>query len=236
MKDMRRAKYSTTLAVIFWAFACLLQAQSSEPARTPDWPYLETVGQGTASAKPDQAIVGIGVVSEASTAAAAAADNSKQTTAVLAEVAKVLGADKHIRTFTYSVTPVYGNVGKIARYRATNSVEVTIDDLAQVAKVIDVATQSGANSVQRVQWSLKNPAALHAEALRKAVEQARASADAIAAVLGNKVRRVRSVKEENAGGPVYGRLMTDAAAPLTPLEAGLVEEKASVVMRVEVYQ
>ena len=83
----------------------------------------------------------------------------------------------------------------ITGYTATNVVEVTLDDLTLVNKVIDTATQSGANVVQKLQFQLKNRAAVRAQALRQAAQQARISADAIAAGLGVKVVRVMSAEE-----------------------------------------
>ena len=50
------------------------------------------------------------------------------------------------------------------------------DDLAGVAKVIDAATASGANSVQSLEFLLKNDAAVRAQALRDATVEARANA------------------------------------------------------------
>jgi uncharacterized protein YggE len=215
--------------------------------RSADKTFIQATGEGTISAKPDQAVVEIGVVSQGATAAAAAAQNAKQTDAFLAELGRVLGAGKKLRTTNYSVHPNYqypkpGATPTITGYTATNVVEVTLDDLSLVGKVIDTATQSGANIVQRTQFQLKNSAAVRAQALRQAAEQARISADAIAAGLGVKVVRVLSAEEitPEAGVPRLARAMAAeapmGAAPPTPLEVGMIEVTVRVLLRVEIAQ
>jgi uncharacterized protein YggE len=71
--------------------------------------------------------------------------------------------------------PKPGAAAAITGYIATNIVEVTLDDLAQVNKVIDSATQSGANNIQKLQFRLKNSRVVRA--LREAAEQAKAGAE-----------------------------------------------------------
>jgi uncharacterized protein YggE len=106
--------------------------------------------------------------------------------------------------------PKPGATPTITEYSTTDVREVTLDDLTLVSKVIDTPTQSGANVVQRLQYQLKNPAAVRAQALRQAAEQARSSTDAIAAGLG--------------------------VTPPTPLEVGMIEVSLTVMLSVEIAQ
>jgi uncharacterized protein YggE len=223
------------------------QRASIDLLRATDKTYVQATGEGTISAKPDQAVVEIGVVSQGATATAAAAQNAKQTEGCLAELGPLLGAGKKLRTTGYSVRPNYqypkpGAAPTITGYTATNVVEVTLDDLTLASKVIDTATQSGANVVQKLQYQLKNPATVRAQALRQAAEQARISADAIAAGLGVKVVRVLSAEEvtPEARPTMYNRAMAApavaGAAPPTPLEVGTIEVSLTVMLRVEIAQ
>jgi uncharacterized protein YggE len=212
-----------------------------------DKTYVQATGEGIISAKPDRAVVEIGVTSQGATAAVAATQNANQTENCLAELGRLLGAGKKLRTTDYSMRPDYqypkpGGTPVITGYTATNVVEVTLDDLTLVNKVIDTATQSGANVVQKLQFQLKNRAAVRAQALRQAAQQARISADAIAAGLGVKVVRVMSaeeiVPEEGLGmakraAPLQ---MQAGAVPATPLEIGMIEVSVNVVLRVEIAQ
>src|SRR5262245_50869248 len=70
-------------------------------------PSVQTTGEATVMAKPDQAQVDIGVVTEAPSADAAAAQNAKQVEAVLAQLKKILGPKAEIRTAGYVITPNY---------------------------------------------------------------------------------------------------------------------------------
>lgn len=215
---------------------------------TGDKPYVQATGEATVSAKPDQAVVEIGVISQGATAVAVAGQNAKQTETVLADLAGLLGKGKKLKTTSYSVRPNYqspkpGAAATITGYTATNVVEVILDDLTQVSKVIDAATQSGANLVQRLQYQLKNPGAVRAQALRDAAEQAKTNAEAIAAGLGLKVFRILSAEEVTSEDDLVMHKKAMApppppvgSTPATPLEVGMVEVDVTVLIRVEVGQ
>ena len=209
-----------------------------------DKPYIEATGEATVSVKPDQAVIEIGVVTQSATVVIVAEQNAKETNAVLTDMRRLLGGSAQIKTTIYSVRPNYqtpkpGADVKISGYIATNVVEVTLDDLAQLSKVIDSATQSGANIVQKLQYRLKNPRAVHAQALREAAEQAKASAEAIASGLGVRVIRLLSA-EEGTGDGDFGMAKKAPMPPRgtvpTPLEIGMIEVEAAVTVRVEIGQ
>lgn len=212
---------------------------------TAEKPYVQAAGEATVSVKPDQAVVEIGVISQAATAADVAAQNAKQTDAILADLARLLSGRDKLKTTTYSVRPDYklpkpGTASVIYAYSATNIVEVTLDDLAQVGKVVDSATQSGANIVRAVQYRLKNPNAVRTQALRQAAEQAKLSADAIASGLGLRVIGVLTA-EEVTSDEEFGMHKKappppapPTGAPPTALEVGMIDVDVSVIVRVEV--
>ena len=215
--------------------------------RSFDKPYVQATGEATVSVKPDRAVIDIGVRSEGATADAAAAENAKRSTAVLADLRNLLGTNGHLQTTTYSVQPKYtypkpGAAAVISGYTASNVVEVTLDDLSLVSKVIDSAARSGANLIQSLQYQLRNPAAVRAQALRKASEDAKLSAEAIAAGLGVKVLRVLSAEEITPGEGLvaYKRaapapLAAEATQP-TPVEVGMIEVSVNVLLRLEIGQ
>lgn len=213
---------------------------------TAEKPYVQASGEAAVSVKPDQAVIEIGVISQASTAADVAAQNAKQTDAVLADLARLLGGRDKLKTTIYSVRPDYklpkpGAAAVIYAYSATNIVEVTLDDFAQVGKVVDSASQSGANVIQGLQYRLKNPNTVRAQALRQAAEQAKLSAEAIASGLGLRVIGVLSA-EELTSDEEFGMHKKApppppmGAAPPTPLEVGMIDVEVSVIVRVEVGQ
>src|SRR5438874_745072 len=99
-----------------------------------DKPYVLATGEATVSVKPDQVVIDIGVITQGTTAAAAAGLNAKQTDAVLADLRKLVSSADRLKTTGYSVRPTYqnpkpGTTATITGYTASNVVQVTLDDL-----------------------------------------------------------------------------------------------------------
>jgi len=235
--------------MLMLAMALGMIAQSTswaqESGDKADRPTIRVGGEATINAKPDQAELDLGVVSQATTGQAAAAQNAQKLDAVLAQLRKMLGSGADIKTLSYSLTPNYrypkeGGQPSISGYTASNVIEIKTGDLPQVGKLIDAATQSGANTVQSLRFTLKDEQPVQSQALRQAAVKARAKADVLASALGVKIVRVLRVDE---GGqpmrPVYAEAMTmkasDSAAP-TPVVAGTIEVRASVSLAVEISQ
>ncbi|MGH9582215.1 MAG: SIMPL domain-containing protein, partial [Bryobacteraceae bacterium] len=160
-------------------FAAIAAAQ--EPAKTLH--IVRASGEATITAKPDRAQISLGVETNASTAEAAASQNAVQSTKLLDAIKHVLGSAGGIATSQYALAPVYkNNEGEtvLAGYRADNTVVVKTGDLALVAKILDVATQAGANNVEGIAFTLRDDEAVRARALAQAAQRARANAEAIA--------------------------------------------------------
>jgi uncharacterized protein YggE len=216
------------------------------PSEPPDPPHVRADGEAIVTAKPDRAKIDIGLVSQAQTARLAAEQNSKQLNEVISDIRKTLGSEVEIRTISYSLSPQQrypkdGGQPVIVGFKATNIVQVTTDDLSTVGKIIDIATQAGANNIQGMQFTLRDEEAVRAQALRQATLEARASAEAIAAALGVKIVRVLSVVEGEHPPvrPVFNVAMARAAqsgAPPTPVEPGTIEIHAKVTLTAEISQ
>ena len=211
------------------------------PVGAQDGPLPATVrarGEAVVSARPDQAQIDIGVLTEAPTAQAAAQQNAKQLSDVLAELKKTLPPSATIETINYSLNPNYryprdGGKPTISGYTATNTVRVTVDDLAAVGKVIDTATKTGANTVNRIHFRIKDEQKVRARALAEATQQARSSADAMARAAGLKLGPI--VRLEETSPPVVRPVMQEMAmaaraadAPPTPIEPGMIDVRAIV--------
>jgi len=208
-------------------------------------PTIRVTGEASVSTKPDQALIDIGVTTQSATAQAAASENATKLDAVLSELRKALGANAEIKTVNYSVTPSYrypreGGQPTITGYTASNIVRVKTGDLAQVGKIIDLATQTGANTIHALRFTLKDELNVRNQALREASSKAMSQAVAIASALNLKIVRVLHVE---SGGEVGPRPMYYAAAEArvagaapTPVEPGTLDVSATVVLTVEVSQ
>ena len=230
----------TLVPLLLAALPSLAGAQpSAEPAPRPS---IRTIGEATVTAKPDRVIIDVGVVTQASTAQAAGAQNASQLDAALRELKQAAGPAAQIKTISYALDPTYrypreGGQPSITGYAARNVVEVSTDELAQAGTIIDAATRSGANTIQSLQFTLKNDREAHAQALREAALRARADADAIAAALGVKILGVLSAEEGGASQPrpiMMPMMRTAEAAPPTPVAAGTIDIHATVTLTVEI--
>jgi uncharacterized protein YggE len=206
-------------------------------------PSVTVRGEGVVTAEPDLAEIEVGVVTDARTAPQAGKDNAAKLAKVIAEVKKLLGPGDEVKTIGYSLSPNYrypkeGGKPEITGYTATNIVRVRTGALQGVGSLIDAATQSGANRIQRLAFTLKDEDAAKREALRSAAAKAKAKAEDMARALGLKIARVLSVNEgEQAFHPVIremraGGIMAQEAAP-TPVESGTIQVRASVTLTAE---
>lgn len=206
-------------------------------------PYIRSSGEGVVTVRPDQASVGVGVITQGRTAAEATDSNATKAEAILAALRGLLGANADIRTVQFSVSPIQrfpqGGVPEIIGYEARNQFRVTIANTAAAGRVIDTATGAGANSVSGITFGVRDPVPLRQQALRLATQQARANAEAIATGMSGRLANVISATEgASAGTPSLDRagLGAGAAAPTTPVEAGNLEVRATVTMEIEVLQ
>ena len=233
-----------TLSIIVVATVTHGVSLAEEPSERSPRPSVRAMGEATVIVKPDQAQIDMGVVTQSPAAQAAVAQNAQKLDSVLPALRKVLGPDAEIKTISYSVSPIRvypkeGGEPKITGYVATNLIRVKTNDLTQVGAVIDTATQSGANNVHDLQFTLRDDQAARLEALQKAATRAKAQAQAIASALDLKIVRVISAEEGgSAVQPVFlermsAGLMGKAA---TPVEPGAIEVRATVTVTVEVAQ
>jgi uncharacterized protein len=226
------------------AAVALLAAASAHADDSAPLSSIRVTGDARVSARPDRVQIDIGVSTESPHSEQAAADNARQVDAVLAALRPAAGPGAQLKTISYSLSPEYqyhpgGGQPTLTGYSAVNVVRVTLDDLTRMGGVIDAATRAGANRVQDIQFTLRDPDAVRAQALHEAAVRARAEADVLASALGLRILRVLTVEESNPRPPPIRRL--GALAPraagaevATPVEEGTLDVTAEVTLSVEV--
>lgn len=213
--------------------------------REQKFPSVTVSAEAIVMVEPDQAEIDVGVVTEAKTAAQAAKDNAAKAAAVIAEVKKLLKAGDQTKTVGYSVSPVYRNPSpreggkpEIAGYSATNVVQVRTAAISDVGRLVDTATQAGANRIQRLVFTLKDEEAPQREALKAATVKAKAKAEEMARALGVKIARVLSVVENERSFRPFMResvqMLARAAPEPTPIESGSVQVRSAVTLTAEI--
>ena len=189
-------------------------AQQSD--RRPRPPTVTANGEAVITVEPDQAQIDIGVVTQARNAPDAAKENAEKLARVMGEVKKLVGKGDQVKTANYSLNPNYrypqGGKPEIVGYTATNVLHIRTGALENVGKLIDVAMQSGANTIQRLLFTLKDEQSAQIQALRLASTNARTKAEEMANTLGLKIVKVLAVTEGERG---VRPMMVSAAADHT---------------------
>jgi len=199
---------------------------------------ISVSGSGKASMQADEATVMLGVQTQGETASEAVDDNAKLMTAVI-DAIKALGlTEEDMKTISYNLYPIYSkdNYNAIVGYRVVNMIAVKITDLSLIGRVIDAATNNGANMIQGVSFGLSTEkrVELMKEAYIKALRNAEEKALLIAKELNITITGVLSVRE-NIYQPYqpyydYKIIRAGEAVSLTPI----IEGKLSVSVTVHV--
>jgi uncharacterized protein len=204
---------------------------------------IRVTGDSVVTAKPERAQIDVGVLTQEKQSQNAATQNARQMDAVMNALHKLLGPDADIKTVNYTLSPDYqyrpiGGKASVGSYTAMNVVRVTVDDLDKVGLVIDTATQAGANHIESVRYTVREPEVLHSQAVREAALKAKANAEALATALNLKIIRTLAVEEGGEASAAPDVSVTDlrdatGAAP-TPIQSGSFIVTANVQLTVEV--
>lgn len=229
MKPIRIAALVAAAAAVV-AFAGVGRPDSAGGAATPVGGITVT-GEGSVKSVPDQATFTIGLQTQGSSAKEALSANAEQMRRVIAAVRAAGVAKGDVQTQDVSVSADYTDGNEIDGYTASNSISATIRDLGSAGKVLDAASNAGANEVYGPMLSRSGQEQLQAKALRDAVADARRKAQALAAAAGVRLGRVTSIREGFSGGPepYYATDMRLAKAD-APIEPGKQDVQASVTV------
>jgi uncharacterized protein YggE len=198
---------------------------------------LDVSADGEVTRAPDIATVSAGVVTQASGAAAAMADNARRMAATVAALKHAGVADKDIRTAALSLQPQYRYVDNqppaITGYQASDQLTVTFRDIARAGPVLDALVAAGVNQIGGPDFALEHPDAALDEARAQAMQKARAKADVYARAAGLSIKRIVAIGEGGGYTPQPPRPMMMAMArakEATDLQPG--EEKIGVTVNV----
>lgn len=201
-------------------------AATPAPSRT-----ITVVGEGVVNIEPNVARTNIGVEVLRPTVEEAAAENAAIVDRLLATLVELGIAGKDIQTSGYNVfAERYGASGPVSdeevQYRVSNNVTVIIRDLDKVGEVLDASIKAGANNIYGVEFLLDDATAVRSEARKLAVENARATAEELAALNGVKVGKILAISEVVGGaGGFYNNSISSfqigmGGAERTPIQPG----------------
>ncbi|MDQ3143313.1 MAG: SIMPL domain-containing protein [Pseudomonadota bacterium] len=203
---------------------------------------LDISATGTVSRVPDLAIISAGVVTRASTATAAIAENAARMERVRAALKRAGIADRDIQTSSINLNPDYryqdNQPPVLTGYQASNNVSIKFRDIRNSGRILDALVAEGANQINGPSLTIDKPEAAYDEARTRALGVGRARAELYARSLGMRVVRLLSVSE--SGGfsrppmPMYGRgEMAMAADAKTQIDPGSQDLEVSLSMSFE---
>ncbi|MDP4105284.1 MAG: SIMPL domain-containing protein [Bacillota bacterium] len=157
-----------------------------QPINQPNYlqPYLiEVSGNSEMAVNPDMGTINLGVMTENRELFQAQQQNSLNVNNVIQSLLTNGIPKEKMRTFDYRIDSEYDFVeGKqiFRGYKVTNLLQVTIDDLSLVGKIVDEAVHHGANYIANVQFSLKSQDTYYQKVLSMAIKDAVNKASTIA--------------------------------------------------------
>jgi uncharacterized protein len=204
---------------------------------------ISVAGTSTVTMVPDQATVNASIVTTASSASQAVAQNNSQYDAIAAAITRTGVSRDDITLAYYNVNyvprpnPMPPNPSPYDRYgyTVTRTFAVKVRAMDRAGAVVDAATSAGATNIESVTFGLANPETARTRATRNAVDDARAKAQELAKAAGLRITGIRSMQLEGAPGIVRPMVMAKeampgAAAPPTVFDAGNVTITANVTV------
>jgi uncharacterized protein YggE len=187
-------------------------------------------GTGTVHSKPDQALITVGVRTEAKSAEDAQQENAKKMNSTI-DALKADGISQdNIKTTSYRLEPVmkYDGTPVLVGYQAENMIQITLNDITGVGKVADIAVSAGANEVQSIKFTLTNDhlSSLRNDAIDAAIKDARQKAETTSRSLGVQLIGPSEVSLTTGYEPTPMVLAPKAAG--TPVIAGELDISTTV--------
>jgi uncharacterized protein len=204
---------------------------------------ITMAGEGVFRAKPDAAVIRLGVRSYSEKAATAMEANAKVARRLQEALAAAGLKPDEIATEQISLEIEPGQdpgSDRKARYVAQNSISVDIRDLPSRAPtflggIVVAARDAGATDVSGPEFRLIDDAKAQAAARRDAVDDAMVKAATYVHALGAKVGRIVEVRDSGVGSdPVVAQAMRMGPAP--PVSNGAREVTARVTVVWEIDQ
>lgn len=201
-------KWGVTGLVLGLAVAVMLPsiAQESPTPQTgsPDR-SVSTQGMAIVRSAPDEALVTLGVQTEAATAQEAMRANAERMGEVTRELLDSGLDEGDLATASVNLYPRWdGSGSSIVGFTAENQITVTVTNLDRVGPIIDAGVGAGANLTSGITFRVSNGNEAADRALQEAVADARRKAEVLAAAGGADLGAVISITEmgSNVSPPV----------------------------------
>lgn len=205
---------------------------------------ITVAGTGRSTVTPDRFTFTLGVQTIAPTVDEAVNDNNQRVASVIAALKKAGAAEKDIQTSQFNIWPQQdyqeGRLPRILGYQVTNSITVRSMKIAEAGRLLGIALSAGVNTSSGINFEVSNPTLGRDQALRAAVDDARAKATLIAQAAGRTLGRAIVISEGVQASPPMPYPMTRGAVASmaakvsdVPVESGSQEVSYEVTVTYE---
>ncbi len=192
-------------------------------------------GNGEVRISADTAVISLGVSARDRDVLEAQRRVNENIAAIRKALAEQGVPEENISTEFINIYAVYDYSGEqetLAAYNAGSTLAIRVTDMEKVGALIDAAFAAGANTLNGISFSAADTAEAEAEAMRKAVADAKRKAEVLAEASGLTLIGIDHVNEggvysyENSVGNVYARGLETASAK----DAGTVVQAAKLIV------
>ena len=251
-----RIAFTGVLAILalFLLAETISTATSFGRSGVPATDTITVQGDGRATLAPDVARISFTVQNTSPTVAAAQTATTKQANAALEFVKGQGVADKDVKTLSYNISPQYSypnpcppgalcptyNTPKITGYEVSETIQVTIRDLASVGAVLGGLGTLEVQNVNGPAFALDDSTAGYDAARADAINKAKTQARLLANQLGVRLGKIVNFSESSRGYayPVmYAKdsvTMAAGSAPTPEVPTGENTYNASVSITYEI--
>jgi hypothetical protein len=185
---------------------------------------ISVSGSGQVSARPDVAVVTLGVQTEDKEASAALSQNNEGMRRLIDALKEAGVAAEDIQTRSIHLWPRYEDARpegqpQVVGYTASNTVEVRIRDLDALGRLLDSAVQAGGNRIEGIRFEISDPSQMLDQAREIAWSDAEHKAAQVAGLADAALGEVVSISETSrTPGPIAreGLGGAEAAVPVEP--------------------
>lgn len=160
-------------------------------------PMINVSGVGNVKVAPDQASISISVETKGVKAEVVKQENDKKMEAILKFIKKLNIAKEDYQTQRVSLNPNYDYQKKKINYIATQSVQILLKDMSKYDEMMEGVVNEGVNRIDNVEFKSSKMIQLQSDARKLAVKEAKAKAEDLVSVLGQKVGKAILISDNS---------------------------------------
>lgn len=202
-------------------------------------PQMTVTETGKIEVEPDLAVIDLSIQVEEVKIEKAYEKNTEKMNKVF-EILKTHGVDsKDIKTTDYQITPMregkawFSRVHRPTSYKVTHELTAKMRNLNSVGMILSQTAEIESVNLEQIEYTSSKMEELKKQALKKAVESARETAEILATAAGGKLGRILNIEETPRALPQRHEMMTDSLFQKKFAEALPAAQMGSGTMTVE---